>query len=180
MKDNLKFNTLHQMLLSMIKSTNGIELYQSLSSKTLKRRLCSFVGWILRTLRTRNWVFNEIGVTFTHLTCVDTDTRWRTCFYYKPDELPGGCWKYLSGIPKDLPFFCVGYSLGGLIANLHFLLLTGEMMFKGVILLGSALEAGSGPWNKSNQIISKKVSPIKTVKLNPDDLSRGKGRELIE
>ena len=77
-------------------------------------------------------------------------------------------------IPKDLPFFVIGHSMGGHIA-LNFLLHKKRADVRGAILTGSALEIGEDInaftiWIV--KLIAKFAPRFKTVKLDPNSISR--------
>jgi alpha-beta hydrolase superfamily lysophospholipase len=77
-------------------------------------------------------------------------------------------------IPKNLPFFILGHSLGGLIVT-DFLLFNERNDVKGAILSGPALEVGediSPILIKLSGIIGSIVPNLPTQKVNPDLLTR--------
>jgi len=79
-------------------------------------------------------------------------------------------------ISKDIPFFILGHSMGGLIV-FHFLMFQERTEIAGVILSGSALEFGEDitPITiKVVKVIGKWLPGLKTTKLNPDNISRDK------
>jgi len=77
-------------------------------------------------------------------------------------------------INKDLPFFMLGHSMGGLIVS-HFLLYNERNDVKGVILTGSALEVGDDITPTKQKLIRvlNWISPkLRTVKLDPKRITR--------
>ena len=78
--------------------------------------------------------------------------------------------------PKDLPFFMLGHSMGGLIVS-HFLLYNERTDVKGVVLTGSALEVGDDITPTKQRLIRTLnwISPnLKTVKLDPNSITTDK------
>lgn len=79
-------------------------------------------------------------------------------------------------IPKDIPFFILGHSMGGLIV-FHFLMFQERTDIAGVIFSGAALEVGEDitPLTvKAVKVIGKILPQLKTEKLNPDNITRDK------
>ena len=77
-------------------------------------------------------------------------------------------------IPKDMPFFLLGHSMGGLIA-VHFLLYHERTDITGVILSGAALEVGNDitPFIiKVVKFVGKYLPGLKTSKVDPTSISR--------
>ena len=77
-------------------------------------------------------------------------------------------------IPKNLPFFILGHSMGGMIA-VDFLLFNERTSVSGVILSGAALEVGEDITPFTKKIVSflgKIVPHLRTVKLDPTKISR--------
>ncbi|MFZ1752018.1 MAG: lysophospholipase [Saprospiraceae bacterium] len=77
-------------------------------------------------------------------------------------------------IPKNLPIYILGHSMGGMIA-LKFLVFRERKDIKGAIFSGAALEVGEDitPITKKMVKILGKIAPsFKTVKLNPESISR--------
>ncbi|MGB4839575.1 MAG: lysophospholipase [Saprospiraceae bacterium] len=77
-------------------------------------------------------------------------------------------------IPKNIPFFILGHSMGGLIA-VNFLLYQERTDVNGVILSGAALEVGKDITPTTVKIvrfIGKYFPGLKTSKLNPKSISR--------
>jgi alpha-beta hydrolase superfamily lysophospholipase len=80
-------------------------------------------------------------------------------------------------IPKGVPLFMLGHSMGGLIIT-DYLLESPKTNLKGVILTGPALEAGEdiNAFKKVLIKILNWISPnIRTVKLDPKSISSDKG-----
>lgn len=77
-------------------------------------------------------------------------------------------------IPKNIPLFILGHSMGGMIA-VKFLLYNEKTDVKGVILTGAALEVGDDITPMTQKVVGflGKLAPkLKTVKLNPTMISR--------
>lgn len=76
-------------------------------------------------------------------------------------------------VPKDLPLFILGHSMGGLII-LTFLMHTKRADIKGAIFSGSALEIGEDITPVTQKVITflAKIAPkLKTIKLDPKSIS---------
>lgn len=79
-------------------------------------------------------------------------------------------------VPKDLPFFIIGHSMGGLITT-TFLLYNERTDISGVVLSGAALEVGEDITPVTQKVVSflgKIVPKLKTVKIDPTLISRDK------
>ncbi|MCP9766400.1 lysophospholipase [Lacihabitans sp. LS3-19] len=79
-----------------------------------------------------------------------------------------------NSIPKDLPTFILGHSLGGLI-TLNFLMFRERTDIDGVIFSGAALEIGEDitPFTQKVVTFLAKIAPkLPTVKLDPKTVSR--------
>jgi alpha-beta hydrolase superfamily lysophospholipase len=168
----------------MIKSTNGIELFTKESivkNAEASLMLVHGLGEYCERYEHVIKAFNEIGVNvYTFDLRGHGHSTGERAFITNLDEYREDIENIYRSIPKDLPFFVLGHSLGGLIVT-HFLLFNKRNDVQGVILSGSALEAGEDVTPLKQKIIRllAKVSPkIKTVKLNPNDLSRSK--ETVE
>jgi alpha-beta hydrolase superfamily lysophospholipase len=77
-------------------------------------------------------------------------------------------------IPKNIPLFILGHSMGGMIA-VKFLLFNEKTQVSGVILTGAALEVGTDITPLTQKVVGflGKVAPkLKTVKLDPTSISR--------
>lgn len=168
----------------MLKSTNGIELFtknyivdKATASLLIIHGLGEYSERYVHVIK----AFNEIGVNvYTFDLRGHGHSSGERAFVTNIDEYREDAEKVYRTVPKDLPFFVLGHSMGGLIA-VHFLLFNERNDVKGVILSGSALEPGDDVTPLKQRIIRllAKVSPkIKTVKLNPDDISRSK--ETVE
>lgn len=177
--DNLKFSHASPNT-AMIESTNGIELFTKESIvENAKASLMLIHGLGEYCERYKHVIkaFNKIGVNvYTFDLRGHGHSTGERAFVTNLDEYREDVENVYRSIPKDLPFFVLGHSLGGLIVT-HFLLFNERSDVRGVILSGSALEAGEDVTPLKQKIIRllAKVSPkIKTVKLNPADLSRNK------
>jgi alpha-beta hydrolase superfamily lysophospholipase len=164
----------------MIKSTNGIELFTKESLvENAKASLMLIHGLGEYCERYEHVIkaFNEIGVNvYTFDLRGHGHSTGERAFVTNLDEYREDVENVYRTIPKDLPFFVLGHSMGGLIA-VHFLLFNERNDVTGVILTGPALEAGEDVTRLKQQIIRflAKVSPkIKTVKLDPNNISRSK------
>lgn len=168
----------------MLKSTNGIELFtknyivdEAKASLLIIHGLGEYSNRYVHVIK----AFNEIGVNvYTFDLRGHGHSSGERAFVTTIDEYREDVENVYRTVPKDLPFFVLGHSMGGLIA-VHFLLFNERNDVKGVILSGSALEPGEDVTPLKQRIIRllAKVSPkIKTVKLNPDDISRSK--ETVE
>ena len=79
-----------------------------------------------------------------------------------------------NSVPKDLPFFMLGHSMGGLI-TLMFLMFRERTDVKGVVFSGAALEIGEDITPVTQKVIAflGKITPILgTVKLDSKILTR--------
>lgn len=168
----------------MLKSTNGIELFTKESLVENARASLMLIHGLGEYCERYEHViqaFNKISVNvYTFDLRGHGHSTGERAFITDLDEYREDVENIYRSIPKDLPFFVLGHSMGGLIA-VHFLLFNERNDVRGVILSGSALEAGEDVTPIKQRVIRllAKVSPkIKTVKLNPDDISRSK--ETVE
>ncbi len=162
----------------MLKSTNGVELFtknyivqNAKASLLLIHGLGEYSERYVHVIEALNTI--AVNVYTFDLRGHGHSTGERA-FVTTIDEYREDVEKVYRTVPKDLPFFVLGHSMGGLIA-VHFLLFNERNDVKGVILTGSALEPGDDvrPFKQRIIRLLAKVSPkIKTVKLKPHDISR--------
>lgn len=162
----------------MLKSTNGVELFtQNYIVENAKASLLLIHGLGEYSGRYTHVVnaFNAAGVNvYTFDLRGHGYSHGERAFITDLDEYQEDVEGVYSRIPKDLPCFILGHSMGGLIA-VHFLLSSKQNNVQGVILSGAALEVGAdiSPLTQKIVRLLAKISPkIKTVKLDPKKISR--------
>ena len=168
----------------MLKSTNGITLFtQNFIVDNAKASLMIIHGLAEYSERYSHVVkaFNDAGVNvYTFDLRGHGHSEGERAFITDLDEYREDVENVYRAIPKDLPFFVLGHSMGGLIA-VHFLQFNERNDVKGAILTGAALEVGEDITPITQRIVRllAKISPkIKTVKLDPKNISRSK--ETVE
>ncbi len=162
----------------MLKSTNGIELFtQNYLAENPKASLLLIHGLGEYSGRYTH-VVNALNAAGVNVYTFDLrghgHSTGERAFITDLDEYREDTEVIYRSIPKDLPFFVLGHSMGGLIA-VHFLLSNIRNDVQGVILSGAALEVGTDISPLTQKIVRflAKISPkIKTVKLDPNKISR--------
>lgn len=162
----------------MLKSTDGIELFtQNFKVENAKASLLLIHGLGEYSERYKHVIkaFNKARVNvYTFDLRGHGHSSGERAFITNLNEYREDVEKVYRTVPKDLPFFVLGHSMGGLIA-VHFLLFNERNDVRGVILSGSALEPGDDVTPLKQMIIRvvSKISPkIKTVKIDPKMISR--------
>jgi alpha-beta hydrolase superfamily lysophospholipase len=119
--------------------------------------------------------FNNIGL---NVYCFDLRGHGKSdgprAFVKSIDEFREDVEAVYNSIPKGLPLFILGHSLGGLI-TLNFLMFRERTDIVGVIFSGAALEIGEDitPFTQKVVTFIAKIAPkLPTVKLDPKTVSR--------
>lgn len=162
----------------MLKSTNGINLYtknflveNAKASLLLIHGLGEYCERYAHVAKALNDIYVNVYAFDLRGHGLSEGER---AFITSIDEYREDVEKVYRTVPKDLPFFVLGHSMGGLIAT-HFLLFNERADVKGVVLTGAALEVGEdiSPLKQKVIRLLNKISPkIKTVKLDANNISR--------
>lgn len=163
----------------MIKSSQGIELFsKNYLIENPKANILIVHGLNEHCLRYGHVAeaLNEIGVNvYTFDLRGHGQSQGEKSFVADIDEYREDLENVYRTIPKTLPLFILGHSMGGMIA-VKFLLFN-EKAVKGVILSGAALEIGEDITPITQKVVGflGKIAPkLKTVKLDPTSISRDK------
>lgn len=162
----------------MVKSSRGILLHtENYIIKDAKANLLVIHGLNEHCGRYKHVAsaLNEIGVNvYTFDLRGHGQSQGESSFVNDVDEYREDVENVYRTIPKNIPLFILGHSMGGMIA-VKFLLFNEKTQVSGVILSAAALEVGADITPLTQKVVGflGKLAPkLKTVKLDPTSISR--------